>query len=239
MVQARQIFPDVYGGIKNKLFFDNPLLTILRPFYRSIVILYMNRKVFLLAIILMQSMYVFCQENFYTGKKIYNKDSLAFFSIQLPNGSNTYLKKTTKELLVIAFLSPECPLCKNYSTKLVSLKNKYLKKAVFIGIIPGSFEQKDVIEFQKKYMPSWQLVRDTSLRLTHYLEGKVTPEVLVIDNKNGHLVYKGAIDNWLVSLGKPRNKVTNYYLDIALNNFISDKPSIPFTKPVGCLINDF
>ncbi len=187
----------------------------------------------------MQSVHAFCQENFYIEKKIYNKDSIASFSIQLPNGSATHLKKTTKDLLVIAFLSPECPLCKNYSTKLVSLKNKYSKKVDFIGIIPGSFEQKDVIEFQKNYMPSWQLVRDSSLHLTNYLGGKVTPEVLVIDNKNGHLIYKGAIDNWLVSLGKPRNKVTNYYLDVALNNFINNKPSIPFTKPVGCLINDF
>ncbi len=58
-----------------------------------------------------------------------------------------------------------------------------------------------------------------------YLQGKVTPEVLVIDNKNGRLLYKGAIDDWLVSLGKTRNHISNYYLDVALNNFINHKSS--------------
>ena len=181
----------------------------------------------------------FCQEYLHTGKKIYSKDSIVFFSIQSTKGLQTNLHTGSKDLLVIAFLSPECPLCKNYSAKLVSIKNKYSKRADFIGVMPGSFESKDVIEFHKKYMPSWQIVRDTSLRLTHYLEGEVTPEVLVIDNKDGRLIYKGAIDNWLVSLGKTRNRVTNFYLDIALTNFINDKSSTQFTKPVGCLINDF
>lgn len=187
----------------------------------------------------MQSIPVFCQGYFRFEKKIFNKDSIRSFFVLLPKGNITHPDISTKDITVFAFLSPECLLCKNYSTKLVSIKNKYLKKADFIGIIPGSFETKDVIEFQKNYMPSWQIVRDTSLRLTHYLEGKVTPEVLVIDNKDGRLIYKGAIDDWLVSLGKTRSHISNFYLDVALNNFINDKPSIPFTQPVGCLINDF
>jgi thiol-disulfide isomerase/thioredoxin len=141
--------------------------------------------------------------------------------------------------LVIAFLSPECPLCKNYSSKLISLKNKYVNEADFLGIIPGSFDADEVVEFQKEYMPSWQIVKDTSLQLTQYLEGEVTPEVIVINSKSGRLVYKGAIDDWVVSLGKTKNRVSNFYLDVAINNFLNDKPAIPFTRPVGCLINDF
>ncbi len=172
-------------------------------------------------------------------KKTFNKDSIATFLLQLPQGKQTHFHPAKKQVLVIAFLSPECPLCKNYSSKLTSIKKKYNEEVDFVGIIPGSFEAMEVIEFQKNYMPSWQILRDTSLQLTHYLQGEVTPEVLVIDNKVGVLLYKGAIDNWLVSLGKTRNKVTNYYLDISLHNFLNDEPSIPFTKPVGCLINDF
>jgi hypothetical protein len=130
-------------------------------------------------------------------------------------------------------------LCKNYSGKLVSLNNKYSKEADFIGIIPGSFDREEVIEFQKEYMPSFKLVKDTSLKLTNYLEGEITPEVMVINIKTGMLIYKGAIDDWVVSLGKTRNHVSNFYLDVAINNFLNDKPAVPFTKPVGCLINDF
>jgi thiol-disulfide isomerase/thioredoxin len=199
----------------------------------------MNKKIVLILLIIMQGLAGFSQENVAVGKKLFNKDSIVSFSVQLPNGRNTRLTLSSKELLVIAFLSPECPLCKNYSGKLVSLNNKYSKEADFIGIIPGSFDREEVLEFQKEYMPSFKLVKDTSLKLTNYLEGEITPEVMVINIKTGVLIYKGAIDDWVVSLGKTRNRISNFYLDMAINNFLNDKPAIPFTKAVGCLINDF
>jgi thiol-disulfide isomerase/thioredoxin len=198
----------------------------------------MNIKITFVLLLLIPWVSGFSQANFGIEKKVFDKDSITSFSLQLPDGSGTHLSPS-KELLVIAFLSPECPLCKNYSVKLVSLKKKYLKEADFIGIIPGSFDNGEVIEFQKEYMPSFKLVKDSSLKLTNYLKGEVTPEVLVINLKNGALIYKGAIDDWVVSLGKTRNRISNFYLDVAINNFLNDKPSIPFTKPVGCLINDF
>ena len=102
----------------------------------------------------------------------------------------------------------------------------YLKESDFIGIIPGSFDNGDVIEFQKEYMPSFKLVKDSSLRLTNYLKGEVTPEVVVINIKTGALIYKGAIDDWVVSLGKTRNRISNFYLDVAIHNFLNDKYSI-------------
>ena len=199
----------------------------------------MNIKIILIFLILIPAQYAFCQGNFGLERKLFSKDSIASFSVQLPNGTDSSLSLTSKDLLVIAFLSPECPLCKNYSGKLVSLNNKYSKEADFIGIIPGSFDREEVTEFQKEYMPSFKLVKDTSLKLTNYLEGEITPEVMVINIKTGMLIYKGAIDDWVVSLGKTRNHVSNFYLDLAINNFLNDKPAIPFTKPVGCLINDF
>ncbi len=182
---------------------------------------------------------LFCQEYLPAKWKVYDSESLASFELRSSKGSVIHFPASSKQIRVIALLSPECPLCKNYSVKLISLKNKFEKTVNFIGIIPGSFDAKDVAEFQKQYMPSWEILRDTSLKLTHYLEGKVTPEVIVIDNKNGRLIYKGAIDDWLVSLGKTKNHISNYYLEVALNNFFNDKPAIPFTEPVGCLINDF
>ena len=184
-------------------------------------------------------MNAFCQANLPLEKKAFNKDSIAFFLKESPNKSNIYSSLFSRELLVIAFLSPECPICKNYSVKLSDLKNKYETQANFIGIIPGSFDTDKVAEFQRNYLHSWELLRDDTLRLTHYLEGKVTPEVLVINSKDGRLIYKGAIDDWLVSLGKTRNRISNFYLDIALHNFLNNKHAIAFTKPVGCLINDF
>ncbi|MEO8763419.1 MAG: thioredoxin domain-containing protein [Ginsengibacter sp.] len=199
----------------------------------------MDKKILLPLLMLAFAMNAFSQQYLLPGKKIFNKDSITSFLIKGVDGQKSHLAFPSKELMVIAFLSPECPICKNYSPRLAQIKNKYANKAAFIGIIPGSFEASDVEEFQKKSLPSWKLFRDTSLLLTHYLEGKVTPEVLVIDTKNGLLLYKGAIDDWVVSLGKTRTHIANFYLETALINFINNKPVIPFTSPVGCLINDF
>jgi len=193
----------------------------------------------LAGIFLLFCTHMFCQQYSPGGKRVFDKVSMNKFAVQTVSGRTTHLPVSSKELLVIAFLSPECPLCKNYSGKLEKLAATYDIKGSFVGIIPGTFEIKDIIYFQKNYLPSWKIFRDTSLLLTHYLDGKVTPEVLVIDNKNGSLLYKGAIDDWVVSLGKTKNHVSNYYLQTALHNFLNNKPSIPFTSAVGCLINDF
>ena len=186
----------------------------------------------------MLSLSGFCQESLNVEKRIFNKDSIASFSVGNLDGKETNIILSPKKMLVIAFLSPECPLSKNYSVKLEDIQKKYSAEVDFIGIIPGSFDTADVAEFQNNYMSSWKLVRDTSLQLTHYLRGEVTPEVIVLSNKDGVLLYKGAIDDWMVSLGKSKNIVTKHYLDMAINNFLNNKPGIPFTKPVGCLIND-
>ncbi|MEP7251941.1 MAG: redoxin family protein [Ginsengibacter sp.] len=199
----------------------------------------MKKKIFFIALILLQGFVVLSQVYIPLESRAFSVDSIASFSLANVGGSAEHIDASSKSILVITFLSPECPVCKNYSGKLVEYKKKYADEVSFVGIIPGSFEANDVKEFQKTYMPSWTLLRDTALQLTHYLHGEVTPEVLVIDNKDGVLIYKGAIDDWMVALGKTRNHISNHYLDMAINNFINNKPAIPFTKPVGCLINDF
>ena len=189
----------------------------------------------------MQSASLLCQSSPATiKKKVFKKNLLASYTLQSPSGKNTHLPIFSKKLLVFVFLSPECPLSKNYSLKLSDIKKKYDEQVSFIGIIPGKFDTKEVVEFQRDYLSSWTIFSDNTLKLTHYLQGKVTPEVIVVDNKNGFLIYKGAIDDWVVSLGKTREHYSNFYLDNALSDFLNNKKIlISYHKPVGCFINDF
>lgn len=199
------------------------------------------KKVFLFISLLLSWIIVFSQ---YDGSvpmnRIFTWDSLVSFSLQSIDGRHTHLSTTSKKLLVIAFLSPECPLSKNYSGKLAAFKNKYGSAVRFVAVIPGSFEDGEVAAFKEKYLNNWQVLEDKALTLTHYVGGEVTPEVLVINGKSGALIYKGAIDDWAVSLGKTRMHTTNFYLSDALHNFLNNKQVlISYSKPVGCLINDF
>jgi thiol-disulfide isomerase/thioredoxin len=199
------------------------------------------RNIFFTIFLLWQSTIVFCQSGITTSeRKVFSKELLSSFPLQQPSGNNASLKFSSTKLLVFVFLSPECPLSKNYSSKLSEIKKKYDSQVSFVGIIPGKFEAEQVSEFQKKYLPGWTIYRDNSLQLTHYLEGSVTPEVIVMNNQNGFLVYKGAIDDWVVSLGKTRQHYANFYLDNALSDFLNNKKILTaYHKPVGCFINDF
>jgi thiol-disulfide isomerase/thioredoxin len=146
----------------------------------------------------------------------------------------------TRAVRVFVFLSPECPLCQNYTRTLNALNRQYSGKIQFYGIIPGkTYTPEAIAAFAEKYKISYPLFIDGSLGLSRYLQASTTPEAILLDQGN-ELVYKGAIDNWLEDLGKQRIKATENYLQDAIGLALQhEHPSVKRTKAVGCLINDF
>src|SRR6476646_8584481 len=101
------------------------------------------KKIFFITFLLIQSAVVFCQQPFTQEEnKVFDKNTLSSYTLQLPTGKNTHLPVFSKKLLVFVFLSPECPLSKNYSLKLSEIKKRYDKQVNFVGIIPGKFDIK-------------------------------------------------------------------------------------------------
>lgn len=144
------------------------------------------------------------------------------------------------KLFALVFLSPECPLCRNYTVTLNRLSRALDGDGVrFYGIISGKgYPAKEVSDFIKTYRIAFPVLTDSSQRLTHYLAATVTPEVKLISS-GGELIYSGGIDNWAVSLGQQRNMVTENYLQDAIKESLGRRPvKNPRTRPVGCLIND-
>jgi hypothetical protein len=142
-------------------------------------------------------------------------------------------------LRVFIFLDPECPLCQNYSILLNQLNKRYAPSAEFVGIIPGSRVKVSAIEdFRKKYHISFRLYRDISIQFSRKLGATVTPEVIVM--KNGKIIYMGLIDDGMVDLGIKRASVRHKFLNDALEcNLSTEVLVIPFTRPIGCVINNF
>jgi len=140
-------------------------------------------------------------------------------------------------LSLFVFLSPECPLCQNYTTVLNKLEKQYAGKVKFYGIIPGKAYNADVVRsFREKYKIAFPLFLDASFRLSRYLQASVTPETILLNDRN-ELVYKGAIDNWLKDLGKMQARTTAHYLQDAIDRY-PHQNNPKRTKAVGCLIND-
>jgi hypothetical protein len=93
--------------------------------------------------------------------------------------------------------------------------------------------------FTASYRLNFPLYVDKKMSLTRYLEGEVTPEVYLF-NSNGQLVYRGAIDNWLVDLGQKKQKPDQHYLLNAITQTLSGElVRLPFVKAQGCILNDY
>jgi thiol-disulfide isomerase/thioredoxin len=144
---------------------------------------------------------------------------------------------TNNKAKVLIMMSPDCPLCKNYTKDIKELMEVYSKEFQFYGVIPGRFHSTyEVDSFLTSYNLSLDLIYDTDFVLTNQLKATITPEVFLINNEN-EVIYQGLFDNWLGELGRRRQVVTEYYLKDALESFKARETiRIPKTKAIGCFI---
>ena len=155
--------------------------------------------------------------------------------------SRRLTKDIVKPLNLFVFLSPECPLCKNYTTVLNKISQDFSRDSfVIIGIVSGkSYSTEEVNSFKKEFSVDFQLFIDPAKKLTNYLKATITPEVVLI-NEKGKLIYRGAIDDWVTDLGKNKLRPEKEYLRLAVTQYINHQPiSIKKTKPKGCYINEY
>ncbi len=146
-----------------------------------------------------------------------------------------------QKAIILVWLSPECPLCRNYSLPLRKLQKTLNSDSIkLVGVVAGTdFKRKEILAFKKKYKIDFEILLDEEYALTQYFNATVTPEALLV-NQTGEVLYQGAIDNWAVALGKQRRKATEHYLLEALAQFKSNTViSQPKTEPIGCFIYAF
>jgi peroxiredoxin len=139
---------------------------------------------------------------------------------------------------VILFLSPECPLCLNYTLNLKELQEDFPSEKVrLVGVFSGKwFSAEEVREFRTRYALAFPMLFDDHLALAKLLDATVTPEVFLLDS-TGRVLYSGAIDNWVNDLGKKKLEVTEHYLRDAISAALEwEKVNVRKTRAVGCLI---
>ncbi len=140
--------------------------------------------------------------------------------------------------MVIFYISPECPLCQNYTVAIRDIIETYSDENLsFLGVVSGEFyPREEVLKYQVRYDLDLKIVLDPDFKLAKYYAAEITPEAHLIDS-NGSLLYKGAIDNWAISLGQKRQKPTEFYLASAIDAYFDNREINPKeTKPVGCFI---
>jgi thiol-disulfide isomerase/thioredoxin len=155
-------------------------------------------------------------------------------------GKNAYIETDKTPISLLVFLSPECPLCKNYSLVLNTLYQKYNDSIRFYGIVPGrTYSEEEIQRFVDDYKIQFPVYTDLQKKLSNRVNATTTPEVVLL-NQAGNIVYRGAIDDWVQALGQKKAKPEQHFLEDAVTQYLQNKPvSIKQTTPIGCLINEF
>ena len=112
------------------------------------------------------------------------------------NGETHHLSKYAGKVVVIDFLSKDCPWSRGASPSIAKLAREYESKGVvFIGINSNDGTTADAMS---KYAESgsipYAIVIDTENKYADTVGATRTPEMFVID-RTGKLAYHGAYDN--------------------------------------------
>lgn len=140
--------------------------------------------------------------------------------------------------VVVAFLSPECPMSNGYLPALAGVVEQYgAKGVVVVGVYPDpDVSAEAVATHSKEFKIPFPALRDPEQKAVKALGPKVTPEVVVLDAAFA-MRYRGRIDDGYASRLKPKPVVTRHDLTAALDELLAGKPvSVPESKAFGCAI---
>lgn len=153
--------------------------------------------------------------------------------------------KQTKQMLLSGKIStlymvvlPDCPLANNYTAEFKKIANKYLKQVNCYLILPNNmYSHTEIAHFLNKYNLKFPLILDEEQALIKQYQVSVSPTFIFVDSL-GDLLYKGKLDNRIVSLGTKRFKGASInYLDSAMTEYYLGEPiKVKETKAVGCLL---
>ena len=158
------------------------------------------------------------------------------------NGKTIHLSDYKGKIVVLESYNSDCPYCHNqYKTGAMQALQRDLaaKGVVWLlvnSVNPNNFSHRTPeqaraeVAAEKMAVTAW--IDDSSGAVGHLYDMKTTPDMYVI-NKDGVLVYEGAIDNQPDPFHDPF-KAKNYVRD-AVDELIAGKPvEVSQTKPYGC-----
>jgi peroxiredoxin len=176
------------------------------------------------------------------GDKIEIGSVVPDFSLNDLNGKVVKLSDFKGKIVVLEWTNPNCPFVQRvYREKIMqSVQKEFTEKGIVWIIInstnPKHRDYRDAKELEKIYK-GWGAVYTAYLldpdgKVGKLFDAKTTPHMFII-NKDGKLVYNGAIDD--DPRGEKKEKVN--YVRNALNEILNGEPvSVQVSKPYGCSV---
>lgn len=160
------------------------------------------------------------------------------------NGKTVKLSDYKGKIVVIESYNSDCPYCHNqYKTGAMQALQRDLAAKGVVWLLVNSVNPKNFshrtpeqarqeMATAKMDVTAW--IDDSSGAVGHLYDMKTTPDMYVI-NKDGILVYEGAIDNQPDPFHDP-SKAQNYVSE-AIDALLAGKPvTVTETKPYGCSV---
>ena len=182
---------------------------------------------------------VYAQSNGQPTTKTANRPAITFSLIDLNGTIHSLEQNDNRRVRAFVFVSTECPVSNGYIKTLNELHAKLGKSgkgAEFFGVVSDpTVTRTQAVKHFAEFKAEFPVLFDASGLLAQALKPSHVPEAFVLD-RDGKLVYRGAIDNSWEAIGRRRPKAENEYLADAINSACDGKPvTIAETKPVGCL----
>lgn len=140
---------------------------------------------------------------------------------------------------VVLFVQTDCPISNSYAPEIQRICTAYASKGVSCSLayedvrVDAAGVRKHMSDFAYSGVPA---TIDGSRALADRAKATITPQAVVVD-AHGAIRYRGRIDNFYASLGKPRQHVTEHDLTDALDAILAGKPvPKPETEALGCFI---
>jgi peroxiredoxin len=165
------------------------------------------------------------------------------FTLADLDGHDVHLADTRGKVVVLEWFNPRCPFVNLSHTK-GSLKGAAARHqaegVVWLGVDSSAegkqgYEPAEIRQAVQSFGLTHPILRDTTGAVGHAYGATNTPHLYVID-KNGTLVYAGAIDNSPDAEGEsPQSGPLVNYVDAALTDLAAGRPvGTPKTKAYGC-----
>lgn len=160
------------------------------------------------------------------------------FDLQSLDGVSHALSQNDKRVYrAFVFLGTTCPVSNTSLQELNRIHSTLPKGVELYGVLsdPNVTRQAAIKHFAE-YQATFPMLFDGSQLLREALQPTHVPEAFVV-SPEGEVLYRGAIDNAYVALGRRRATVDQRYLQDALR-FVTTGKVLPVrqTQPVGCLI---
>ncbi len=143
-----------------------------------------------------------------------------------------------KGVVVLVFVSVDCPICQQYAPEIQRLADGYARNGVSVWLVqsPGDATVAKTRKHLREFGYRLPLIRDVDDGLARWVGATVVPECAVYVPGVG-ILYRGRIDDRYVDFGKSRTAAKERDLAGVLDALArGERPKPRTTRAVGCFL---